>query len=93
MLQTALSDIVEITYNCLSIDGDTSTNDMVSIMANGAAENPEITMDGTEYQSFRQALYIVMAAMTKCWQRMGREQPDFWNVPVSDVLTGRPQSV
>lgn len=65
MLQTALSDIVEITYNCLSIDGDTSTNDMVSIMANGAAENPEITMDGTEYQSFRQALYIVMAAMTK----------------------------
>lgn len=93
MLQTALSDIVEITYNCLSIDGDTSTNDMVSIMANGAAGNPEITMDGTEYQSFRQALYIVMAAMTKCWQRMGREQPDFWNVPVSDVLTGRPQSV
>ena len=65
MLQTALSDIVEITYNCLSIDGDTSTNDMVSIMANGAAGNPEITMDGTEYQSFRQALYIVMAAMTK----------------------------
>ena len=34
-------------------------------MANGAAGNPEITMDGTEYQSFRQALYIVMAAMTK----------------------------
>ena len=65
MLQTALSDIVEITYNCLSIDGDTSTNDMVSIMANGAAGNPEINMDGTAYQSFRQALYIVMAAMTK----------------------------
>ena len=64
MLQTALSDIVEITYNCLSIDGDTSTNDMVSIMANGAAGNPEITMDGTEYQSFRQALYIVCLLYT-----------------------------
>lgn len=65
MLQTALSDVVKITYNCLSVDGDTSTNDMVSVMANGKAENPEITAQGAEYQSFRQALYIVMVNMTK----------------------------
>lgn len=65
MLQTALSDVVKITYNCLSVDGDTSTNDMVSVMANGEAENPEITADGEDYQSFRQALYIVMVNMTK----------------------------
>lgn len=65
MLQTALSDVVKITYNCLSVDGDTSTNDMVSVMANGKAGNPEITADGVEYQSFRQALYIVMVNMTK----------------------------
>lgn len=65
MLQMALSDVVKITYNCLSVDGDTSTNDMVSVMANGKAGNPEITAEGAEYQSFRQALYIVMVNMTK----------------------------
>lgn len=65
MLQKALSDVVKITYNCLSIDGDTSTNDMVSIMANGAVGNPEITKVDSEYLVFRQALYIVMSEMTK----------------------------
>lgn len=65
MLQKALSEIVKVTYNCLSIDGDTSTNDMVSVMANGEAGNPMITAEGKEYQTFRQALYIVMANMTK----------------------------
>lgn len=65
MLQKALRDIVKVTYNCLSIDGDTSTNDMVSVMANGVAGNAEITTDGEEYQIFRQALYIVMSNMTK----------------------------
>lgn len=65
MLQKALGDIVKITYNCLSIDGDTSTNDMVSVMANGNAGNSEITADGEDYQRFRQALYLVMLHMTK----------------------------
>lgn len=65
MLQMALRDVVTVTYNCLSIDGDTSTNDMVSVMANGEAGNPEITADGEEYQVFRQALYLVMLHMTK----------------------------
>lgn len=65
MLQKALSDVVNVTYNCLSIDGDTSTNDMVSIMANGAAGTPEITTVDSEYLVFRQALYIVMSEMTK----------------------------
>lgn len=65
MVQKALSEIVKVTYNCLSIDGDTSTNDMVSVMANGLAGNVEITDAGTEYELFKQALYIVMANMTK----------------------------
>lgn len=65
MLQKALSDVVKTTYNCLSVDGDTSTNDMVSVMANGRAENPEITVEGEDYQIFRQALYIVMLNLTK----------------------------
>ncbi len=65
MIQKALRDIVKITYNCLSIDGDTSTNDMVSVMANGLAGNPEITAEGSAYEIFKQALYIVMMNMTK----------------------------
>ena len=46
MIQKALSEIVKVTYNCLSIDGDTSTNDMVSILANGMAENTPVTAEG-----------------------------------------------
>ncbi len=65
MLQKALRDIVKITYNCLSIDGDTSTNDMVLVMANGLAGNKEITEENDDYISFRQALYLVMMHMTK----------------------------
>lgn len=65
MIQKALSDVVKITYNCLSVDGDTSTNDMVSVMANGEAGNNVIDKDGEAYGIFRQALYIVMENMTK----------------------------
>lgn len=66
MVQKALSEIVTVTYNCLSIDGDTSTNDMVSVMANGLAGNAEITTEHSDgYDSFKQALYIVMMNMTK----------------------------
>ncbi|MCD7825231.1 MAG: bifunctional glutamate N-acetyltransferase/amino-acid acetyltransferase ArgJ [Clostridiaceae bacterium] len=65
LLKEALSDIVKITYNCLSIDGDTSTNDMVSVMANGLAGNREIQAGDEDYQCFRQALYIVMVNLTK----------------------------
>lgn len=65
MIEKALQDVVKITYNCLSIDGDTSTNDMVSVMANGLAGNSEIVSEGADYEVFKQALYIVMSNMTK----------------------------
>ncbi len=65
LLQRALDDVVKVTYNCLTVDGDTSTNDMVSVMANGLAGNGEIAEEGMDYQTFRQALYIVMMNMTK----------------------------
>lgn len=65
MLKKALGDIVKITYNCLSIDGDTSTNDMVSVMANGLAGNEEIVSEGAGYEVFKQALYIVMMNIVK----------------------------
>ena len=65
MVQKALSDIVKVTYNCLSIDGDTSTNDMVSVMANGLAGNDKIISENDAYDTFKLALYIVMSNMTK----------------------------
>jgi glutamate N-acetyltransferase/amino-acid N-acetyltransferase len=71
LIQKALSEIVKVTYNCLSIDGDTSTNDMVSIMANGMAGNPEITEENEDYEIFCQALYQVLMSMTKMLAKDG----------------------
>ena len=70
-LKTALSEITKITYNCLSVDGDTSTNDMVCILANGMAENEEITLSSPEYDVFKQALFIVMSELTKMLAKDG----------------------
>ncbi|MDD7332209.1 bifunctional glutamate N-acetyltransferase/amino-acid acetyltransferase ArgJ, partial [Eubacterium sp.] len=71
LLQEALSEIVKVTYNCLSIDGDTSTNDMVVLMANGMAENKEITDNTAEFEIFKSALYEVMANLTRMLAKDG----------------------
>lgn len=59
MLQKALSGDIQNTFNMLSIDGDTSTNDMVTVLANGMADNKEITDDGEEFNTFMKALNTV----------------------------------
>ncbi len=56
MLQKALSEDVQSTFNMISVDGDTSTNDMVTILANGQAGNPEITSDNEDFAVFMKAL-------------------------------------
>jgi glutamate N-acetyltransferase/amino-acid N-acetyltransferase len=71
LLQKALSEIVKVTYNCLSIDGDTSTNDMVSIMANGLAGNREITAEGEDYDIFKASLYEVLMKLTRMLAKDG----------------------
>ena len=71
MLQKALNEIIKITYNCLSIDGDTSTNDMVSVMANGLAGNAEINAEGNDFETFKNALYEVMMNLTKMLAKDG----------------------
>lgn len=71
LLQKALSEIVKVTYNCLSIDGDTSTNDMVCLMANGLAFNDGITNEGVEFEVFKSALYEVMANLTRMLAKDG----------------------
>lgn len=59
MLKLALSGDVTDTFNMLSIDGDTSTNDMCSVIANGMAENPEIVSEGEDFECFKAALHAV----------------------------------
>ncbi len=59
MLQKALSGDIANTFNMLSIDGDTSTNDMVVVLANGMAENTEITAEGEDFNVFMKALNTV----------------------------------
>ena len=59
MLQQALSSDIANTFNMLSVDGDTSTNDMVTVLANGMAGNPEITAEGEDFTAFMQALNTI----------------------------------
>ena len=71
LLQKALSEIVQVTYNCLSIDGDTSTNDMVLVLANGVGGNDEISTENEAYRKFWKALYLVMLHLTKMLAKDG----------------------
>lgn len=64
MLQKALSEIVKITYNCLSVDGDQSTNDTCMLIASGLAGNTEITSENADFETFKNALYQVMKNLT-----------------------------
>ena len=65
MVSKALHDVITDTYNQVSVDGDTSTNDTVVVIANGMAENPEITEEGADYDEFFQALKIVSTELSK----------------------------
>ncbi|MGN0629782.1 MAG: bifunctional glutamate N-acetyltransferase/amino-acid acetyltransferase ArgJ, partial [Ruminococcus sp.] len=71
MLRKALSDVVKVTYNCLYVDGDQSTNDTCAVMANGLAENTLIDSENEDYAAFKQALYIVMSNITKMLAKDG----------------------
>ncbi len=59
MLKKALSTDVADTFNMVSVDGDTSTNDMVTVLANGLAGNEEIVADGDDFKTFMKALNTV----------------------------------
>ena len=65
MLQKALSNDVEDTFNMVSVDGDTSTNDTVLVLANGLAGNAEIQAEDADYEEFCQALKVVMTGLSK----------------------------
>ncbi len=65
MLDKALHSSILGTYNCVSVDGDTSTNDTLTILANGMAKNKEITEEGNDYEIFLEALNKLNTIMAK----------------------------
>lgn len=65
MLQKALSETTENTYNMLSVDGDTSTNDMVVLLANGLADNNEINCENEDYIKFKEVLEKINVYLAK----------------------------
>ena len=71
MIQHALDDIIRVTLNRVSVDGDTSTNDMVCIMASGEAGNKPVTTEDEEYGKFRHALYAILMNLARMMARDG----------------------
>ena len=71
LLQKALSDVVKITLNRVSVDGDTSTNDMVCVLSNGTAENIPVTKENQDFEKFVNALYAVMMNLARKMARDG----------------------
>lgn len=65
MLEKALRESIKSTYNCVSVDGDTSTNDTLVILSNGMAGNAEITSEGKDYDTFLEALNKLNTVMAK----------------------------
>ena len=65
LLNKALKEIIPDTFNMISVDRDTSTNDTVLLLANGLADNPEINEENTDYQVFKEALYYVNEYLAK----------------------------
>jgi glutamate N-acetyltransferase / amino-acid N-acetyltransferase len=65
MLHEAMTDCVASTFNMVSVDGDTSTNDMLTVLASGKAGNARITAKGEDFDTFKEALCIVMTHLSR----------------------------
>ena len=87
MLGKALSTDVKSSFNMVSVDGDTSTNDMVTILANGLAGNPQITAEGEDFTLFMRALNSVTVALCKALAADGEGATKFLECSVSGAKT------
>ncbi|MEA5083520.1 MAG: bifunctional ornithine acetyltransferase/N-acetylglutamate synthase [Lachnospiraceae bacterium] len=87
LLKKMLKEDVEKTYNMVSVDGDTSTNDTVVVLANGLAENPVIKTEGEDYQIFKEALHYVNERLAKNLVRDGEGATKFIEVNVKGAKT------
>lgn len=65
MLKKVIKEVVDDTFNMVSVDGDTSTNDMLSVMANGLADNQVIVEENDDYKIFKKALYYICECLSK----------------------------
>ena len=87
MLQKALSEDVKDSFNMVSVDGDTSTNDMVAILANGLAGNAEISAEGADFSAFREALAMVTQTLCKAIAKDGEGATRLITCKVSGAKT------
>lgn len=71
LLQELLAELTETTFNQITVDGDTSTNDMVLVLANGQAGNPCIQPNTAEYQAFKELLAAVLTTLAKAIAKDG----------------------
>lgn len=82
-LAAAVRESVEASFNCVTIDGDMSTNDTVFVLANGAAGNTHILRDTHGYEAFREGLGYVMSDLAEQMVRDGEEATKFVRVTVT----------
>ena len=87
LLQKALSESVDDTFNMISVDGDTSTNDMVIVLANGKAGNVPITAENDDYNKFKIALHYVNTNLAKQIIMDGEGVTKFLEVTVKRAAT------
>ncbi len=87
LLQELLHESVEESYNMVSVDGDTSTNDTVLVLANGASSAPKLARNTEDYRIFSEAFRFVNAALAKAVVRDGEGATKFIEVAVSGAAT------
>ena len=82
LLQKALREDIKDTYNMVSVDGDTSTNDTCLLLANGLAGNPEIVLENEDYRKFCEALNYVNTYLAKCMAADGEGATALFEVKI-----------
>lgn len=87
LIQKALSENVTDTFNMISVDGDTSTNDTLVVLANGLAENPAITKEDEDYETFKSALNYCMETLAKKMAADGEGATALFEVKVLNAKT------
>ncbi len=87
LLRQALREIGSDTYNMISVDGDTSTNDMVMVLANGQAGNPKISEQNEDYQTLYEALHYVHEHLAKEIVKDGEGASKFVEVNVNGACS------
>ena len=93
VLQVALSAAVDKSFNMISVDGDTSTNDSVLVIANGMSGCPEITLDTPEFEAFSAALDAVCVELAKMIVRDGEGASKLIEVNVTGARTDQDAAV